>query len=112
MIFSHVLYQLSYLAPSKQNRPDPSGARAGNQPGRRRYRLPAPARFRGLHVSATVQDRWRDASRLARAKPHRQLEGPIASMTPPDRLYVGNAARGGASGTIAGAGFEPATFGL
>ena len=88
MIFSHVLYQLSYLALQNKTARALFGARAGNQPRCRRYRLPAPARLRGLHVSATVQDRRRDASRLARAKPHRQLEGPVAIMTPPVCLYV------------------------
>ena len=54
MIFSHVLYQLSYLAQTK-NPPEPWW------PGRevtgegRPYRLPAPAHVRGLHVSETVQ---------------------------------------------------------
>ncbi len=112
VIFSHVLYQLSYLA--RQQKTARTTRVAGGDPAgvSRLYRLPAPARGRGLHVSATVQDRRRDASRLARAKPHRQLEGPDSSMIPPDRLNVGNAARGGASGQIAGAGFEPATFGL
>jgi hypothetical protein len=54
MIFSHVLYQLSYLAQTK-NPPSPLRARAGNHRRSRCYRLPAPARLRGLHVSSTVQ---------------------------------------------------------
>ena len=54
MIFSHVLYQLSYLAQTK-NPPEPPEARTGETAKDRRYRLPAPAREGGLHVSATVQ---------------------------------------------------------
>jgi hypothetical protein len=54
MIFSHVLYQLSYLAQTK-NPPVPLEARTGKATIRRVYRLLAPARNRGLHVSVTVQ---------------------------------------------------------
>ena len=54
MIFSHVLYQLSYLAQTK-NPPEP-WRRGREVVGEDRcYRLPAPARVRGLHVSETVQ---------------------------------------------------------
>ena len=56
MIFSHVLYQLSYLAPTKTP-PEPTRARAGSlRRGPCYRRLSGPARHRGLHVSATVQN--------------------------------------------------------
>ena len=54
MIFSHVLYQLSYLAQTK-NPPEPPGRERGTLAISRRYRRLAPARTRGLHVSETVQ---------------------------------------------------------
>jgi hypothetical protein len=55
MIFSHVLYQLSYLASTIKN------ARADSRRGRdlaaklESYRISASAPTRGLHVSDTVQ---------------------------------------------------------
>ena len=54
MIFSHVLYQLSYLAQTK-NPPEP-GRRERELTGDfRSYRVSAPARLGELHVSVTVQ---------------------------------------------------------
>ena len=54
MIFSHVLYQLSYLALTK-NPSEPPEARTGSSGENRLYRLLAPVRLGGLHVSDTVQ---------------------------------------------------------
>jgi uncharacterized protein with FMN-binding domain len=54
MIFSHVLYQLSYLAQTK-NPPEPGRRGRESAAKDRLYRLPAPARVGGLHVSVTVQ---------------------------------------------------------
>jgi hypothetical protein len=54
MIFSHVLYQLSYLAQTK-NPPEPPRRGREELAIGRSYRLLAPARLSGLHVSATVQ---------------------------------------------------------
>ncbi len=56
MIFSHVLYQLSYLAQTK-NPPEPlwRGREAFGEG--RTYRLSASAHLRGLHVSETIQNR-------------------------------------------------------
>ncbi len=74
MIFSHVLYQLSYLALPQKNPPEPSSRRGRKIVGGPTYRLSAPARIRGLHVSATVQERAREASRAPSANQARQLE--------------------------------------
>ena len=98
MIFSHVLYQLSYLARQQKTARAVIEARAGSSLGSPTYRPPAPTRLRGLHVSATVQDRTRDASSAERARPTRKSDEHSVSTTPPDHLNVGNAAKGGASG--------------
>ena len=93
MIFSHVLYQLSYLAQTK-NPPEPPEARTGvcgEGPA-----LPAP-RSRPLER----------APRISHGPKHR-LPHTLSYELP----YVGRAALRRRFTTIAGAGFEPATFGL
>ena len=55
MIFSHVLYQLSYLAQTK-NPPNPFRGRGREVVGEAdAYGASAPARLRGLQESVTVQ---------------------------------------------------------
>ncbi len=93
MIFSHVLYQLSYLAQTK-NPPEPERREREPVGDHRCYRFSAPARMRGLHVSATVQ------------------RTELSIYVSPSRLTWETPPFGGASRAIAGAGFEPATFGL
>ena len=94
MIFSHVLYQLSYLAQTK-NPPNPFRGRGREVVGEAdAYGASAPARLRGLQESVTVQ-----ILDVSTASPRVILTW----ETPPG---------GGASRAIAGAGFEPATFGL
>ena len=92
MIFSHVLYQLSYLAQTK-NPPEPGRRGRESAAKDRLYRLPAPARTGGLHVSVTVHSIG--FATLAPDPPLRGKRRPAAALL-----------------TIAGAGFEPATFGL
>ena len=94
MIFSHVLYQLSYLAQTK-NPPEPKRREREVVGEAESYRLSAPARLRGLHVSETVQ---------------RTI---LCIVAPSPFPNVANAAKAAAlHKQIAGAGFEPATFGL
>jgi len=111
VIFSHVLYQLSYLARQKNR---PAFYWRGREPSREVfcYSPPAPARPRGLHVSASVQDRARDASKAARADHARQSNRRSVIMVPPRWPPRRKHVAGGVIQTIAGAGFEPATFGL
>ena len=94
MIFSHVLYQLSYLAQTK-NPLEPLLARAGS---RRRNRLLAALRSRPHSRAPRVGNRPENGAVHA------------VSFAVPN---MGNAAvRAALHEQIAGAGFEPATFGL
>ena len=96
MIFSHVLYQLSYLAYTKK--PAQALLERGREACRRRRRsyrrLSGPARFRGLHVSPTIQKL--DACTV--------FPRVISTWETPPAAALHE--------QIAGAGFEPATFGL
>jgi hypothetical protein len=94
MIFSHVLYQLSYLARKKP-------ARAGEGAGGKTPEKPVlPAlRPRPLPRAPRIGDR-----------PETRRLHAVVSLSV---FYVGNAAQLAAHRElIAGAGFEPATFGL
>jgi hypothetical protein len=55
MIFSHVLYQLSYLAADKKPARAFCGRERESLERTEPYRFSAPARLSGLHVSVTVQ---------------------------------------------------------
>jgi hypothetical protein len=113
MIFSHVLYQLSYLAGQK-NRPGLFGARTGNLPGEA-WVLEA-LRSRPHPRAPRIRDGPEQESR--RVHSCQGNPGSPARPTRRDHLSSRLPLRGkrrqcgGASGRVAGAGFEPATFGL